>query len=123
MTFQDIVLKQEEVFVSGDNNQKLFWIIFLSGIAVGLLIGLVICLLEGNFKDYWMSFIIFPVLCGLASAGLGSAISSSTHCLINKVYETQYTVEAETFYKSDFTKDYEIISQDGRLLIIREVTK
>ena len=123
MTFQDIVLKQEEVFVSGDKNQKLFWIIFLSGIAIGLLLGLLICVLEGNFKDYWLGFIIFPLFCGLAFAGFGAGISSSKSCLVNKVYETHYTVEAETFYKSDFTRDYEIVSQDGRLLVVKAVIK
>ncbi len=119
--FEDIILKQEQVFVSGDNNWRLFWTIVFIGILIGVVLAAVLCIMERNFVDYWLGFLIFPFLCFLASAGIGSGVSSSTHYLVNKVYETHYTVEAETFYKSEFTKDYEIVSQDGRLLVVREV--
>ena len=122
MIFQDIVLKQEEVVASVETNWATFWWVFFICMVVSIII-LGICLIftDDNVKMKCGVFGITAGACAVVFSLIAFVISSS-YIGGTKYYETHYTVEAETFYKSEFTKDYEVVLQDGKLLVVREVS-
>ena len=122
MVFEDIVLKQEEVISKTELNWNTFWWVFFIAMIAAILITVIYLIFTDDTVK--MKLVMFAVTIGLSAIliAIGAYVCSSSQIGGINHYETHYTVEAEAFYKSEFTKDYEIVSQDGRLLVVREVT-
>lgn len=121
MVFEEFILKQEEVIACIDMNWTAFWWTVFIGVVLAVFVSGICAIFDDSSSARikcvvvgvsTLVFAMVSVVCGLILA------NSPTFGI--KHYETHYTVEAEIFYKSEFTKDYEIVSQDGRLLVVRE---
>ena len=115
MTGVDILSTAEVV-----TQQGFYWPVFvLSAIAGGLIIGIVAWIGEKRL-DVTACFAVLGVLAGMLF-GVVSAIEIGNK---DDVYEIQYKVTvSEEALMSEFLDTYEIVGQDGKILIVRKKSK
>lgn len=93
-------------------NLRCLWI----SLAIGAIIGVVMaCLIRGGFKKVLSAFLFFTILCTLFQ------FPWVVQAAGDKTYETRYeVVVGDDVPMNEFNNKYEIVSQRGDILIVRD---
>lgn len=109
------VLAISEVAIEFAFNWKAFWIV--SGIIFGIFVifGIIMSIEHCDWSNLLIYVIAGTVLAGIFGSIFGAGFR------IEKAHETQYKVViSDEVSMNEFTENYEIIDQDGKIYTVRD---
>lgn len=115
-----VYVYSEQVHCGNGFDSTVFWIVFSILVFASFFISILVFIMEiGPAKSAIISGIICGSICSIFMAAISAGIATG----YTPLYETQHAfviTDQEKFDFTEFTSKYEIVTQKGNLLIVRE---